>query len=253
MRTVSVIFTGLLLTLLLPALLLAAEPQAIPFNEESCRSKVTDELTTVHDTYRSYVFGSRQAADGSFVVKTGGTTDRARAGILETKKRLTSELILPLTEAYRAYRCHALEVCRTMSMSFDHGPDETSAVHADVQVLGCNFRRQALLYPACFFGAKTGYEGSPPLQAITDLTDECQRLIDGSLTVERAVLKLAVSYDSGYRAVLQMSGMLDHMLARVPTYTFGSLRQMVGLLGKLHQIPCFLAQCDAPSSSARGN
>jgi hypothetical protein len=59
-----------------------------------------------------------------------------------------------------------------------------------------------------------------------------------------------VAYDSGYRSLLQLSGMVDWMLEGFPTETVKAVSDMVNMLGKLHQIPCFIGQCDNPDTES---
>ncbi len=158
-------------------------------------------------------------------------------GILETRGRLTSELVEPLVESYRTLRCRTLAVCKTLEHSL---LTDESVTLESVQTLGCE--------PV----------DPPPMQDcrlvdsvsqvnVAELVNFCRSAVADGLAYERAALKTAVGYDAGYRALLQFSGMFDAFLEEAPVHTFLSLRQMAGLLGKLHQIPCFLGHCDLPA------
>ena len=66
------------------------------------------------------------------------------------------------------------------------------------------------------------------------MTARCQDLTTQTLAGERAILRLAVAYDSGYRSLLQLAGMVDWMLQGFPTETVKAISDMVNMLGKLY-------------------
>ncbi len=102
-------------------------------------------------------------------------------------------------------------------------------------------------YNECYF-AGTPNENAKLQSEATGVVRNCQQLADETLQAERAVLRLAVAYDSGYRALLQLAGMVDWMLQGFPTEVVKAISVMVNMLGKLHQIPCFIGQCDNPNT-----
>lgn len=209
-----------------------------------CSKRVQSDLEQIHDIYRSYLFGSRKVTDDDgnekYEVLTGGYTSSARRGIFETQRRLTSELITPAIESYRVYRCESLTVCSLLAASF-----ATDGGTIDVQPLGCA-RRSLERYSECYL---TSDDGSPALQSdATSLVKECQDLLERTFQSEKSVLRLAVAYDAGYRSMLQMAGMMDWLLEAFPTAALKAISEMVNMLGKLHQIPCFIGQCDNPRS-----
>ncbi len=205
--------------------------------QETCRDKITTELSTVHDVYRSVLFGSQTDRLGKIVAKTGGLVRKKITGIFETQGRLTSELVWPLVESYRVYRCENLFVCAAMSQSFQN----VSTEELDLELLGCA-PKKLVPYAECTFA------GENSIQDATLMLDTCRQLVTETLAMERAVLKLAVAYDTGYRAMLQFAGMAEAMMRDFPARAFTPLRDMVSLLGTLHQIPCFLGQCDLPDN-----
>lgn len=221
------------LTLLMPAAASAA-------SVTECSERFRQELVNVHDTYRSHLFGSREVQGGKFEVLTGGFTDAQRKGIFETQRRLTSELVTPIVEAYRVYRCRSLDICTVLTASF-----ATNGGQIDVQPLGCA-RETLSRYPECFLAADGA---TPGVQSdTTDLVQQCRSVMEQTLKAEKAILRLAVGYDAGYRSMLQMAGMMDWMLEGFPTAALKAISEMVNMLGKLHQIPCFIGQCDNPRS-----
>ncbi len=213
-------------------------------NQNTCFGRIVSEMVSVHDEWRSRLFGSRRGTDGTIIALTGGETDQERQGIFETRNRLTSELIEPIIDSYRVYRCRTLAVCQIAAKSF-----EIDGGSLDLKLLGCaaqNVER----YPECYFaGDASALQNNAKLQSEeTGTLRNCQQLATETLASERAVLKLAVAYDSGYRSLLQLSGIVDWMLQGFPTETIRVISDMVNMLGKLHQIPCFIGQCDNPNT-----
>jgi hypothetical protein len=234
MKRIPFLLIGMLL---LPSgVAFAEEPKP---SQEACYTRAVEELVNVHDEYRSYVFGSRKDSDGTYTVLTGGKTDKERTGIFETRRRLSSELVEPLIEAYRTYRCRSLAVCQTLGVSINHAgsPDDPFAL----KILGCT-EQEVHPYRECVF--TEGSDQFTPLR----LLDQCTTLVEKTLTAERFVLRLAVGYDAGYRSLLQYSGIMDWMLEGFPKQAVKAISSMVNMLGKLHQIPCFIGQCDEPNS-----
>jgi hypothetical protein len=227
----------------------AAVAQAGP-TETQCYATVVDELVKVHDEYRSVVFGSRADRDGDFVALTGGKVEEERVGIFETKGRLGSELVEPLVEAYRAYRCRSLAVCSVLENSFNQ---KTADQLLDIKIQGCVEQPDMRRYDTCYLSPGTTDEeagqGSDPRTALL-LISQCQDIVRQTLSAEKSVLRLAMSYDAGYRALLQFSGITDWMLDGFPTQAVKAISEMVNMLGKLHQIPCFIGQCDDPDSAS---
>lgn len=201
-------------------------------------------MVKIHDEWRSRLFGSRRDTDGTIIALTGGEVDEVRKGIFETKGRLTSEFIEPIMESYRVYRCRTLSVCEIAAKSFD-----IDGGNFDLKLLGCE-ERTVERYPECYFAGEDMAVGGSgrPQAAITGTLQRCEQLATETLAGERAVLRLAVAYDAGYRSLLQLAGMVDWMLEGFPTETIKAISDMVNMLGKLHQIPCFIGQCDNPNT-----
>lgn len=222
---------------------------SVPFahaqNENTCFQRLASDMVAVHDEWRAQLFGSRRARDGSIIALTGGDVSEERTGIFETRGRLTSELIEPIMESYRVYRCRTLEVCQIATQSF--GIDGGTF---DLKMLGCK-ERTVQRYGECYFaGQSDTSDGSANMQnSATRILQRCQQVARETLDSEQAVLKLAVAYDSGYRSLLQLAGMIDWMLQGFPSQIIRAVSDMVTMLGKLHQIPCFIGQCDDPNTA----
>lgn len=242
MMTKRFLIGALILVQLAPTL---AHAQAIETaNENTCFTRVTQEMTEVQDEFRAHIFGSQRDKDGGFTGLAGGKTRTAVTGILETTGRLTSELVSPLVDTYRTYRCNMLAVCATMNDSFG-----VKGGNAEIKLLGCEEQRLPR-YNQCYFATGGDDIGAELQNSLLQMTQQCDALVVQTLARERAVMRLAVGYDAGYRALLQFAGMMDWMLQGFEDTTVRAVADMVNLLGKLHQIPCFIGQCDLPDTDS---
>ncbi len=215
-------------------------PSASP---AACRQQIIEAMSDTHDEYRARVFGAREDADGKFSVLTGGFASSAQTGILETKERLSSELIEPVVESYRVLGCRMNAICLAMKRSFDLNAGTTITV----KQLGCK-DQSGKTFGSCSFTE----DALTQLDRVS-LEHECDRLTSQSMKTERSVLQLAFSYDSGYRGLLQLSGMIDWFQGEFPSEVLQPIRDMVNLLGKMHEVPCFVGQCDNPDISGSAN
>ncbi|MSR67331.1 hypothetical protein EXS65_00685 [Candidatus Peribacteria bacterium] len=233
--------TGILLTafVFLPWSSPESARSADAATPDGCRRHVIDRMSVIHDEYRSRVFGARENREEDIEVFTGGLAPESGTGILGTKQRLTSELVWPAVESYRVLRCRTNAICLAMKKSFDVNANTSLTI----KQMGC-VEQTIDSYPSCSF-VDTGYLPTDRL----GLETECSGMSETSLYAEKAVLKLAFSYDSGYRSTLQKAGIIDWLQGDFPDLVIRPIRDMVSMLGKLHEIPCFIGQCDRPDTS----
>ncbi|MBI3332046.1 hypothetical protein HYZ99_03750 [Candidatus Peregrinibacteria bacterium] len=151
-----------------------------------------------------------------------------RRGIFATKQVLTSELVPPLTQSFRALRCRVAAVCEAAA---------SRAGVTRVRTPGCN-ELPVDPMPACQFN-ETVDRGQEAL-----MRGYCRQVASRLLDQESELLKLAVSYDAAYRSLLHFARNFDLFLTEFRVSLLTPIRQAVGLLGQLHRIPCFSAQCD---------
>jgi len=216
--------------------------------EDACRNRVHYELTTAFDEYRAHLFGGIGAIEGSDIIpRTGGSVDREVTGIFETRGRLTSELVEPIVESTRVLRCRARAICAVMRESF-RVPESEGIKDIVITNLGCE-DIEGSTFSECRITADAPIEAGLQTTELS-LLRECHALVLESLAMEDAALRLAVGYDSGYRSLLQFSGMTSWMLQDLPNHAIPEMTKTINLLGKLHQIPCFTGQCDAPNVDA---
>ncbi len=231
---------------------------SIPFvdaeevDANACLNRAATEFVTIRDEARSYIFGSRkntsEPLDG-FSVLTGGTATEERKGIFETKERLSSELTEPIVQSFRTFTCKSLSICEVLQLSLQKKDEDVT-----IRLPGCAEEVKPR-YVECLAAptdATSASSDSPPSampHTIRTLVQECNEMIQKNIDAEKNILKLAMAYDAGYRSMLQFAGMMDWMLQDLENRAIRPLRDMVQMLGKLHQIPCFIGQCDMPNTT----
>lgn len=169
---------------------------------------------------------------------------KARKGILETRRMLTSDLVPYLTQSFRALQCRIDLICRTAELSIVIAQKEKKKI--TVSALGC-LEEERDSFPACHLvaGEASATEG---LEAL----NYCKTIGRDMLSREEDLLRLLVEYDAAYRSLMQLAGSFDLFLGEFEWPIGQLLRQAAGVLGNLQRIPCFIASCDPqpPSSSA---
>ena len=72
----------------------------------------------------------------------------------------------------------------------------------------------------------------------------CDAVVTSLLDREAEMLTFAVSYDAGYRSLLQFTGIFGRFLDTLSSTVLSPLRQTAQISGALSDLPCFLSQCD---------
>lgn len=161
---------------------------------------------------------------------------KPRAGIFETRRRLSSELIPHITQAYRSFECQLDDLCRLLELSdtiAEHDPEDIT-----ISVLGCSEIRTKTL-SACHLPSQGNL-----LTTQGNLLQYCQAMTQSMRDREAQVLKLVTEYDAGYRSMLQLSGIFRAFLGEMRATVLGSLRSGAHLIATFGRLPCFLGSCD---------
>jgi hypothetical protein len=163
-----------------------------------------------------------------------------RAGLLEAKGKLTSELIPDMVQSYRGFTCAVEAVCNAVTLNQSQitartRPDGLMAIETP----GCN----AILLPADSMQSCTSLQGKD-VAIKTWAESFCQPAARAVLQREAELLKMTVSYDAAYRSLLQFMGSFDGFTGRFEDDLLKPLEQTVSIAGQLSRIPCFLAQCN---------
>lgn len=251
------------ITGLLFALLMETAPVTFAQNIDTvaCSTQTYSAMAHEQRFYRSVLFGQKASADlpigsvrydknGNAWLKKGtniwnsliqgnpfsdGEIDSiadvpARRGIFEVKQSLTSDLIPPLTQAFRAFTCRLRAVCDTVTESQRVDANTTKI---SVQPDGCIKFDDVDVFPACRSGDQTAVS-----------SDSCNQAVNAILDRERALLTLTVAYDSAERTLMQFQGVFEGFLSDFRFPLLNPLWQTVRVIGGFNNISCFLGQCD---------
>jgi hypothetical protein len=242
-----------------------------------CTAEITERLSREQRIYRTVIFGQDTAEDakpgavrydteGNAWIKNGENEWRSgaqgfqgvtwtdlqmdgqsqtpiRRGTFETRKVLTSEIIPTLIQSVRALRCRIATVCENVRLSTESAGLGESARFA-IKIPGCiAFEEKPLL--SCQFAAENAEDTTREHRG-SEVTVRSYCTSVGMQLWQREVelLKLAVSYDAAYRSLLQFAGNFDQFIREFRVSLLTPIRQAISLLGQLHRIPCFIAQCD---------
>ncbi len=167
-----------------------------------------------------------------------GPSDEAtfRRGIFATRGVLTSELIPPLTQSFRALQCRALSVCEAMRKAFGKEVPQNGIYL--VQIPGC---RELPVRAPVSCNPKTD---TPDVGTRNSVVSACEGIAEALIAREAELLKLSVTYDAAYRSLLQFAGTFDDFLSVFRLDLLKPIRQSLPLLQQLSRIPCFLSQCN---------
>ena len=167
-----------------------------------------------------------------------------RLGIFAQTGATTSQLIPGILQAFRALRCRLAMVCHGIRAT------QLSAPAADgtltVTTPGC---APLKLRPLSSCKITQGINGAQQAQATLDsfsqtvIAQQCNPMAQSIAAREEQMLKLAVSYDAGYRSLLQFSGNFDRFLGQFRGDLLSPIQDAMPLISQLSRIPCFLSQC----------
>ncbi|MBI3618716.1 hypothetical protein HY213_01635 [Candidatus Peregrinibacteria bacterium] len=166
-----------------------------------------------------------------------------RRGIFETKGVLTSELVPPLTQTFRALSCRVRAVCDAATRAV-HGERPSAEGIYLIQTPGCRIIPVAAL-PACTFIPNVPKELTIDFGTAADIAASCEPVANQLLDREAQLLTLAVTYDAAERSLLQLAGNFDQFTLLFSIDLLHPIEQSMTLIEQLSRIPCFLAQCNA--------
>lgn len=179
---------------------------------------------------------------GSNALVDGETDLRPRTGIFETRRRLSTELIPYIAQAYRAFECRLDQIC--MLLAHSDRLQEENPQDVTVEVLGCDDVETQTIKD-CHLPAN-----NQQVVAQGQLREYCKTMTDRLRIREIALTKEIVEYDAGYRSALQLSGIMRAFLEEMRGTVMGSLHSAAELMISLSRIPCFIGSCDNGSSAS---
>lgn len=236
----------------------------------SCISKTADELARTQRLYRVVLLGRGPAAaavqgavwydnethdpwikdeEGRWVSipPTNSRTDSEmedavekdpnwnspfRRGLVSTRTTLTSSIIPPMIQAYRALSCRLQTICDLTTGSVLGNSSQTATD-------GCLPPDELGLtaIEACTFDSESTARDS------IEAASSCQQAADGILAHEAEVLRLLATYDAAVRTSLQYAGIFDQLVRDLRYPLLWPLLELGNLVRDLQRIPCFLGVC----------
>lgn len=177
-----------------------------------------------------------------------------RPGILETQEALTSDLLPPILQSFRAFQCRVTAVCKAASLAVqwpagdesiqERGKDEpTTALDNDflsVDITGC-LDLEVHLPRSCQPTPRTTFLKSYMDAAV--VRTYCQPTAQSLLQYEEAQLSFLAHYDAAHRTLRQFAGYLEPFLASVRFPFLSPIRQDAQFFNTWNRIPCFLPFC----------
>ncbi len=164
-----------------------------------------------------------------------------RNGIFGVQRRLSTELIPHLAQAYRTLECRLEQLCRLVDLSLT--TNDPNPQVAEVKILGCH-DVQAQTIPACHLPVEQGM-----VTTQGNLKSYCISITESIRVRESQVLRLVSEYDAGYRTALQSSGIFRSFLAQMRGVVLGSVRSATQMITSFSRVPCFIGACDDHPSS----
>ncbi len=239
----------------------------------ACVQETYYRLGVVQREYRSVVLGQRRAQDqrtgairydsaGQGWVKTAANTWRplggadtsvvrsdaeidaqaefpARPGILETKRILTSDLIPPILQAFRALQCRTRAVC----LAAQESQSDVSGV-ITVQPRGCIAFSFPPLTNCRLQQPATGAGEGQKANFAEIVVGLCERARLSLIGHEENALKMLAAYDASYRTLLQFAGSFHDFINAFGEPVLLPFWQAARVIHSFRTIPCFTAQCD---------
>ncbi len=177
--------------------------------------------------------------------ESAASIPEARTGIFETRGVLTSELLEPLIQSRRALECRTAAVCELVHQSRIQMPDADGYISFPVR--GCQNMRMRALTSCRFLNTADSIRNSTDaIDAQSDhlIRQVCEPARQNLLAREDAVLRLAVTYDASYRALLQFAGNFDAFLDEFNGDILDPVSDSMSILNHISRLPCFISQCN---------
>ncbi len=161
-----------------------------------------------------------------------------RPGILDTQKALTSDLIPPILQGFRAFQCRLESFCEGVTQTVDTpvGSKGNGSDSIDVTIPGCVPEAEKVI--------KTCQPS--PIFSVSDVVAArtfCAPVIKKLTTYEEAQLLYLTHEDAAQRTLRQFAGFLEPLLVKLRFPFLSPLRQVSNFIGEWRSVSCFLPYC----------
>lgn len=162
-------------------------------------------------------------------------------GVLETRKTLTSDLLPPLLQAFRAFTYDTRARCLIAAASQRRDAEERITVQpiggisfTFPRMDGCRIEQPA--------ASGTGEKITANLGEVK--TSLCDNVRNALVEHEAKALTFLVTYDASYRTLLQFAGSFQNFVTELRSPLLFPLWEAYRALQTLGDEKCFTAQCD---------
>lgn len=157
-------------------------------------------------------------------------------GLLQTQQALTSDLLPPLLQSFRALQCRTASLCQAARLAVAP-TGGAGGGNIRVAVPGCEEIEVPPL-PNCIASPLMSYEDPMELPRF------CAAARDELVQFEEGNLLSLGHYDASHRTLRQFAGYLEPFLQFVSFPFVAPLRQVTSFLGQWSaEVPCFLPYC----------
>lgn len=177
------------------------------------------------------------AAEREQGITSGATeeTPAIRHGILESQQALTSDLLPPILQSFRAFQCRAAAACEGIGRVAASGEASTETMQITI--------------PGCETLPVKPVQSCRPSPLINDWNDlsviraHCDPVMRTMVRYQEAQLAFLTHEDAAHRTLRQFAGYLEPMLQRLRFPFVSPLRQVADFLNRWSHVPCFLPYC----------
>lgn len=155
-------------------------------------------------------------------------------GLLETQRALTSDLLPPLLQNFRAFQCRMASICEAAFLALRGGNGDGATVK--IAVPGCR-EMELPTMNLCAPNPMFTY-----LDPVT-LRSYCSPVAADLTRFEESQLRFLAHEDAAQRTLRQFAGYLEPFLNLVRFPFLQPLRQVASFLGQWSDVPCFLSHC----------
>ena len=172
-----------------------------------------------------------------------------RAGLLETQRALTSDLIPSILQSFRAFQCRLHTVCELAEQSISLPMREEEEIGMDpdpldIQVPGCLEFKQLPSLESCRPTYLT------KIDEIGAMRRYCLPAAQRLARYEEHLLLLIAHYDAAHRTLRQFAGYLEPLLDIVRFPFLSPIRQIGEFMNQWNRVPCFLPYCAGETGSS---
>ncbi len=194
-------------------------------------------VTSGKDTITDEEMDGKTAKDPLAKTEDVDPKDAAiRPGILETQKALTSDLIPPVLQGFRAFQCRLESLCAGVDQSANTPASSASSSSMSVIIPGCQPVEEKLIascQPSAIF----------TINDTVAARTYCRPVMKELTSYEESQLLFLTHEDAAQRTLRQFAGFLEPLLVKLRFPFLSPLQQVSNFIGEWSSVSCFLPYC----------